>query len=366
MSDAGLEVVRAADLLAQPPEQHWLIRPLWARSAVGVIGGAPKSAKTWLGLEMAISVASRTPCLGRFSAEVQGPALIYLAEDALAQVRQRIDAICRFRGLSIGELDVHVITAATLRLDLAQDQQKLHAAIATLGPRLLLLDPLVRMHRLDENSASEISGLLSFLRELQRRHDLAVILVHHASKKRRAQPGQSLRGSSDLHAFGDSNAYLVRNKEQLTLTLEHRSAPAPEPMNVQLICRDDEAISLQVVGSQGSEDCKPSIHEAALQALTNSATPLTRSALRSTLRVNNQRLGDALQELVDRGQIEKTPNGYQLQGTAGPVHKQRKRKSVTPTSCFESSLPLPGAQAVGSLESGETESGAAGKQPDKG
>jgi RecA-family ATPase len=66
------------------------------------------------------------------------------------------------------------------------------------------------LHRLDENSAADISQLLGFLRELQRTHDTAIVLVHHASKKHRAQPGQALRGSSDLHAFGDSNACLWR------------------------------------------------------------------------------------------------------------------------------------------------------------
>ena len=48
---------------------------------------------------------------------------------------------------------------------------------------------------------------------MQRTYHTAIALVHHASKKHRAQPGQALRGSSDLHAFGDSNAYLARRKE---------------------------------------------------------------------------------------------------------------------------------------------------------
>lgn len=64
-----------------------------------------------------------------------------------------------------------------------------------------------RLHRLDEYSAQQISGLLSFLRELQCTFDCALLVVHHTSKKRRGRPGQALRGSSDLHAFGDSDAY---------------------------------------------------------------------------------------------------------------------------------------------------------------
>ena len=39
-----------------------------------------------------------------------------------------------------------------------------------------------------------------------------------------ARAGQALRGSSEFHAWGDSNLYLRRVGEQLTLTVEHRAA----------------------------------------------------------------------------------------------------------------------------------------------
>jgi len=61
-----LPVIRAADLDQEPPERRWLLRELWGHAAVGVIGGAPKCCKSWLGLDLALSVASATPCLGRF------------------------------------------------------------------------------------------------------------------------------------------------------------------------------------------------------------------------------------------------------------------------------------------------------------
>ena len=63
-------------------------------------------------------------------------------------------------------------------------------------PRLLILDPFVRLHRIDENASGEVAPLLAYLRELQRRHGLAVLVVHHAKGAGRARAGQALRGSS--------------------------------------------------------------------------------------------------------------------------------------------------------------------------
>jgi hypothetical protein len=93
---------------------------------------------------------------------------------------------------------------------------------------LLLLDPLVRLHGIDENNAGEVAELLAYFRWLQRELDLSVLLVHHTRKNAAVgvAAGVGLRGSSDLHAFGDSNLYLRRTKDRLLLSSEHRAAPA--------------------------------------------------------------------------------------------------------------------------------------------
>lgn len=310
-----LSVVRAHLLEARPPEERWLIRELWGHSDVGILGGSPKSCKTWFAVDMALSVASGTPCLGRFDVERRSPSLIYLAEDDLSMVRSRIDCLCRHRGIDVARLDLHVITDPCLRLDLSLDQKRLSDAVEGLRPGLLLLDPLIRLHRLDENSASEISGLLSFFRELQRRFDCAVLLVHHTGKRQRAQPGQSLRGSSDLHAFGDSNAYLARRENRLVLTLEHRAARAPDPLMMELVSDPEGAcVHLEVRDSGDVPDPfgPPSIEKGVLGVLSGSGAALSRTEIRKMLRVNNQRLGGVLDELQKDGRIVKREDGWEI------------------------------------------------------
>jgi hypothetical protein len=46
-----------------------------------------------------------------------------------------------------------------------------------LRPRLLLLDPLVRLHGSDENNAFEVAALLAYIRSLQRQLDLCAAPV---------------------------------------------------------------------------------------------------------------------------------------------------------------------------------------------
>ena len=223
---APLPTLPVHALQERPAQAAWLVQHLWGAAAVGVIGGAPKACKSWLGLELAVSVASGTACLERFQVETPGPVVAYLAEDALHAVRERVTQLCQHRGLTLDGLDLHVVTAPSLRLDLEPDRRALDQTLAELQPKLLLLDPLIRLHRLDENSSADISGLLGFLRELNRRHDLALILVHHMAKRARQDLGQALRGSSDLNAWTDSACYLVRHNQQLRRTGPRTHAPA--------------------------------------------------------------------------------------------------------------------------------------------
>ena len=202
-----------------------------------------------------LSVATGTPCLGKYAVPEPGPVLVYLAEDALPVVRERVAGMARHRGLDLAGVDIHVITAPTLRLDRDRDRLRLLETTRRLRPRLLLLDPLVRLHGIDENNAGEVAELLAYFRSLQRQLDLSVLLVHHTRKNAAGgvAAGQGLRGSGDIHAFGDSNLYLRRTRDHLILSSEHRAAPASAPVSLDLIATNAETTHLEVVAELREE-----------------------------------------------------------------------------------------------------------------
>ena len=261
-----LPVVRIGQIPLEEQRPRWLVQELWGDSSVGVIGGAPKCSKTWLGLDLALSVASGTACLGRYAVPQPGPVLVYLAEDALPTVRQRVAGMARHRGL-------------------------------------------------DENHAGEVAGLLACFRSLQRELQVSVILVHHTRKNTAAgvAAGQGLRGSSDIHAFGDSNLYLRRHKEQLLLSSEHRAAPAAPSVALRLVSSDAETTHLEVL-AEGPDQQRVtrSLQDQVLDLLVPGVV-LTRAKLRASLGVKNERLGEALETLKRAGRLNHTTTGWQRQ-----------------------------------------------------
>jgi len=312
--------VEPAWRLAERKEEHrWLIAGLWSEQAVGIVGGEPKCCKSFLALD--IAVAAGIPCLRRFAVPRSGRVLLYAAEDALHIVRRRFDGICEAAGVTLADLDIQVITAPTLRLDLDADRNNLADTVARLQPRLLILDPFVRLHRIDENASGEVAPLLAFLRELQRRYGVAVLVVHHARKGAgNARAGQALRGSSEFHAWGDSNLYLRRDGDDLTLTVEHRAAPSLAPIAIALAQRGP-ALALEVVdppeASTSAQPVTPSpstLDERIAAVLADIAGAIPFADLRIRCRVRAATLYERLAALTDAGCVVKTDQGYRIAG----------------------------------------------------
>lgn|GEM_PF-234510 len=376
-AQAGLPVQRACDLSAQADRSAWLVEGLWAEQAVGILGGEPKCCKSFLALDLAVGVASGAPCLRRFAVRRTGPVLLFPAEDALHVVRQRLEGICAAARTRLQELPIYVITAPRLLLDLPQDRERLRETVAAIQPALLVLDPFIRLHRADENASKEIAPLLGYLRELQREFHLAVLLVHHVRKRSaKDRPGQALRGSSDLHGWGDSNLYLRRHGEHLVLSVEHRAAASGDDVALELI-EDGSALALGPCEPSPPADPQPSsAPERVLQVLQAAApSPQSTQQLRKLCRLRTATLCETLAALRQDGRVTHSPDGYRLAPTqniqiAGAPHPavpfpvnpigntgngNGKRRPASPSP----SRQLP-------LFSGETQAGSAGTQPAQG
>ena len=307
-----LPIQQASQLASSGPQTQWLVEGLWSDQAVGILGGEPKCCKSFLALDVAVSVASGAACLRQFPVRRSGPVLLFPAEDSLAVVRQRLEGIAAAAGVPFDSLPVQVITAPTLRLDTPTDRARLLDTVQQLRPLLLILDPLIRLHRVDENDATQIAGLLSYLRELQRQFGLAVMLVHHARKDSHAsRPGQALRGSSELHGWGDSNLYMRRKGAQLTLSTEHRAAPGQDHIPLQL-AQAGPALALAVVSAPAPPEMPPTPAQRVRQALAGLSQPASLRHLRNLCGMRTAVLCSALGELSASGEIVRDANGYQL------------------------------------------------------
>ncbi|NIZ91572.1 AAA family ATPase [Kineosporiaceae bacterium B12] len=151
--DEPAEQQRSADLLrfdtladlcvrvdAAGPRRY-LIRSVWPAAAYGVLGAEPKAGKTWNAFDLAVSVASGTPWLGRFDVDDPGPVLVLAGEGGEGNVVRRLRAIATARGITADTLPI-VITTRAPHLNDVGHMAQLAEQLQALRPRLVVLDPL--------------------------------------------------------------------------------------------------------------------------------------------------------------------------------------------------------------------------------
>ena len=307
-----------SELEDRPLNQQWLVDTLWGRHAVGIIGGEPKCGKSFLALDLAVAVAAGVPSLRHFPAVQPGRVLMYAAEDAGHLVRSRLEGIARAAATPFHQLDIALIDVPALRLDQHADRQRLHDTVERLTPRLLVLDPLVRLHGVDENAVAEIAPILAFLRDLQRRFETAVVLVHHARKSPATRPGQALRGSSELHAWGDSNLYLRRRKGHIVMTVEHRGAASLNEIGLEL-ADDGKGAALRLRHDTGHDDAPntETPEQRIIQVLVDAQHPLSQRQIRHRAATRHTTVGTILAKLVRERRVEHDTEGrYRIVATA--------------------------------------------------
>ena len=300
-------------------ERRWLIDELFTSASVGLLGGPPKAFKPWVAAELALAVATGTKAFGRFAAPDPGPVLFFGAEDPPPDLRTRFDSIARARSLDLAKAPLLLLDIAQLRLDDAIHLDRLQRTVALHAPRLLVLDPFVRLVAgLDENSARDVSTVLGALRTLQRECNVAILLIHHMRKSPAAHPAQQLRGSGDFSAWLDSGLYLTRHGDDRVLVVEHRSAPAPSPFRLRLVPGDTPHLAIQdAEGGDAATAADDPLKARVVEHLHATPRPQPTEALRVALRVRKADLLAALRGLADRGLVTKTERGWTLAAPTG-------------------------------------------------
>jgi len=311
----GFPTRTPADLEFRPLARQWMVEALWTEQGVGIVGGEPKCGKSLLALDIAVAVAAGVPCLGHFRPAASGTVLLFPAEDAGHIVRARLQGIASAAGTAFEELDIAVIDVPMLRLDHRPDRQRLLETVERIRPRLLVLDPLVRLHGVDENAVAEVAPILGFLREIQRRFETAVLLVHHARKSAAARPGQALRGSSELHAWGDSNLYLRRRDKQIVMTVEHRAADGLNGIEIEL-ADDGNGPALRL--RQHADDAGPepqTPEQRIVDILAEADAPLSQRQIRERAATRPATVAEVLHKLLREARVERAPEGgYRIAG----------------------------------------------------
>ena len=206
-----------------PPAPPRILSGGWLmQKSTAIIAGDPKVGKSFLALDLAIACARGGTFLGRLKVESGPLRVLYAdAENPEPLVWFRLRRMARGAGLSaeeMGGLPLRYLADNNLNLDDPEIRAAFFQEVRTFKPGLIILDSLIRFHRREENSNSEMSAFVSEnIAPLTRDYGATVVALHHLGKPGTTRSaddlGHRVRGASDLLAFFETTWTLDRDRE---------------------------------------------------------------------------------------------------------------------------------------------------------
>lgn len=216
-----------ASAMDQPTSGKYLVRGLVDAAVVLCIYGESGAGKSSMAIELALSIASGRPFLGR---RVSPGAVLYLAGEGGRGLRNRIIA-ARMAGNVSADIPLAVVRAPVL-LD-SNDAVRVVAAAQALAAetgqpvQMIVFDTLARSLIGDENSTQDMGAAIRAFEEIREATGATVALVHHAGK----DTSKGARGSSALRAALDTEL-LVEGREnpRVMSVTKQRDLPMTGPV----------------------------------------------------------------------------------------------------------------------------------------
>lgn len=204
----GRLLIPATQFLATvSSEVDWLVEGVIQRGSNGFICALPKVGKSWVAVDLALSLALGLPWLG-FEVPRRTKTAIVTREDNPALTRWRMDRMLRGKNHTYSELDglLYVNTreqSADFRVDKAEMLAPMIAALCSIKPEFVILDVFNVMHGADENDNTEMRKVVEQLSALQREVSCSIAVVHHFNKYTEGSLTQRLRGASAIAGWAE-------------------------------------------------------------------------------------------------------------------------------------------------------------------
>jgi hypothetical protein len=201
------------------------------------VGGEPKVGKSLLVANLALSLAAGS---SRAGFEVATPRRVLICQFELP-VPQFVARLAEMRKAIGTDADCNLFVDVRSSGHLLSAPQGLNhfvSAARTAAAEVIFLDPLYSAHDQDENDTRAMAALCQSLLRLRDLAKAALVVVHHVRKSiSRYEIGSAFRGSSALHAVGDSYMLLTRPSLQantVELRFQFRYAASPQPRLLEL------------------------------------------------------------------------------------------------------------------------------------
>lgn len=309
----------------------WLVSDWLPDASITFLVSPPESYKTWILLDLAVSVSAGIPFLGSYQVNSTGPTLIIQQEDSHLGLTDRLALIAEQKFKTVPKLDadnwqiptipdipVYIHPSRMLRFDDKKVLEELERQIEVIKPKVILIDPLYSTTSGVDNYMADLANQMMVLKTWRDKYGCTFVIAHHSKKN--LEPDSTARedswGSQFLNAFLEAgwqirrnprlpaNEVIVRrhskvmgNQDPISLTFD---ISTQYPMKYEVTTRPYELLN------QTTETRQPA--QANLLDLMQNG-PVTQADLCGRTGKNRSTISRQIRQLEAAGLVEKMPDG---------------------------------------------------------
>lgn len=212
-----LTLETVADLATAPPALKWDVDRVMVRGQPMVVGGPPKSLKTTLALDLAVSLATATPFLRHFPVPRKRRVAVFSGESGRATVYETVQRVLRSKRVSSDDCPLH-LGFRLPRLAVPGDRTELRRLLAGEGIEAVVIDPvylclLAGGRTLSASNLFDVGAVLGAAADACARAGATLILVHHTVKGLAERPGPAGLGDLAFAGVGEfARQWLLVNR----------------------------------------------------------------------------------------------------------------------------------------------------------
>lgn len=187
------------------PPPTWIIKRVLPQAGLAVTYGDSGSGKTFLALDMSVSIALGEQWRGN---RVKQGTVAYVAAEDANGVRMRIKAIAQQRGINLADVPLYILPESPNFMK-GEDVADVLKAVRAMPskPSVIFVDTWAQVTPgANENSGEDMGKALGYCKQLHKATKALIVLIHHSGK----DSSKGARGWSGLRAAADCEIEVSR------------------------------------------------------------------------------------------------------------------------------------------------------------
>lgn len=178
-----ISCISCAELARRCYKTDYLIDQMLVARQPCVLGGTKKCLKTTIMLDLAISLATGKPFLGKFPVTRSCHVGVISGESGIAAIQDTASRICTSKNIQLGDITTLTLSTDIPRLDDADHLDAVDRFIKKTDAEVIVIDPTyLAMSGSDAGNLMSQGERLARVNEVCQRNNSGLILVHHNTK----------------------------------------------------------------------------------------------------------------------------------------------------------------------------------------